>query len=229
MRGHAPAAAQSPSTAPQCVAWPHPARRPAAHRPAPADPTRDRPAHGPSTPPGDRPPNRLLARPHQATRRAAAATPPRPVSGLRSTAGRVPRPPTQPPRRHSSLLSPRTISPTPLDIGFSPNQCPRKLGALYIGFSLNPCPRKLGAPHALVQVRDNADALGDFATLIACVFPSHSCIMVAADAHNDGATRRAFKDQCGALRTALSAVGVALEEPVFTATGSVMFARLTTE
>ena len=83
--------------------------------------------------------------------------------------------------------------------------------------------------YALVQVRDNADALGDFATLIACVFPSHSCIMVAADAHNDGATRRAFKNQCGALRTALSAVGVALEEPVFTATGSVMFARLTTE
>ena len=83
--------------------------------------------------------------------------------------------------------------------------------------------------YALVQVRDNPAALGDFATLIACVFPSHSCIMVAADAHNDGATRRAFKDQYGALRTALSAVGVALEEPVLTAPRSVMFARLKTE
>ena len=83
--------------------------------------------------------------------------------------------------------------------------------------------------YALVQVRDNAAALGDFATLIACVFPSHSCIMVAADAHNNGAIRRAFKGQCGALRTALSEVGVALEERVSTAQGSVMFARLTTE
>ena len=72
LRGHAPATAQSPSTARQCGAWRHPARRPAAHRPAPSDRARDRPAHGPSTPPGDRPPNRLLARPHQATRRAAS-------------------------------------------------------------------------------------------------------------------------------------------------------------
>ena len=60
LRGHAPAAARSPSTARQCGAWPHPARRPAARRPAPSDPAQDRPAHGPSTPPGDRPPHRLL-------------------------------------------------------------------------------------------------------------------------------------------------------------------------
>ena len=83
--------------------------------------------------------------------------------------------------------------------------------------------------YALVQVRGNPTALGDFATLIACVFPSHSCIMAAADAHHNGARRWAFRSQCGALRTALSEAGVALEEPVFTERRSVMFARLTTE
>ena len=127
LRGHAPAAARSPSTAPQCVAWPHPARRPAAHRPA----------HGPSTPPGDRPPNRLLARPHQATCRAAAAAP-RPVSGLRSTAGRAPRPdPTAAP----SALTPVALRApfTHLDLTMAPT-------SVDIGFSLHPCPRKPGAP-----------------------------------------------------------------------------------
>ena len=83
--------------------------------------------------------------------------------------------------------------------------------------------------YALVQVRDNPTALGDFATLIACVFPSHSCILVAADAHNDRATRDAFDDQCDALRTALNEVGVALEDRESTAQGSGMFARLKTE
>ena len=80
-----------------------------------------------------------------------------------------------------------------------------------------------------VQVRDNPAALGDFATLIAGVFPSHSCIMVAADAHNDRAVRKAFRDQCGALGTALNEVGVALEDRMPTARGSVMCARLKTE
>ena len=83
--------------------------------------------------------------------------------------------------------------------------------------------------YALVQVRDNPAALGDFATLIACVFPSHSCILVAADAHNNRATRNIFGDQCGALETALNDAGVVLEGRVSTAQGSVMFARLTME
>ena len=83
--------------------------------------------------------------------------------------------------------------------------------------------------YALVQVRGNPTALGDFATLIARVFPSHSCILVAADAHNDRATRDAFDDQCDALRTALNEVGVALEDRESTALGSVMFARLNRE
>ena len=83
--------------------------------------------------------------------------------------------------------------------------------------------------YALVQVRDNPAALGDFATLISCVFPSHSCIMVAADAHNDRATRDAFHDQCRALETALNATGVALENRLSTAQGSVMFAHVTME
>ena len=83
--------------------------------------------------------------------------------------------------------------------------------------------------YALVQVRDSPTALDDFATLISCVFPSHSCIMVAADAHNDRPTRDAFDDQCRALETALNAVGVTLENRLSTAQGSVMFARLTME
>ncbi len=76
--------------------------------------------------------------------------------------------------------------------------------------------------YALVQVRDNPTALDDFATLISCLFPSHSCIMVAADAHNDRPTRDAFDDQCRAFATALNAVGVALENRLSTAQGSVM-------
>ena len=43
-------------------------------------------------------------------------------------------------RAHAPALprhqGPRTISPTPLDIGFSPNQCPRKLGAYVLVFPL---------------------------------------------------------------------------------------------
>ena len=57
--------------------------------------------------------------------------------------------------------------------------------------------------YALVQVRDKPAALGDFATLIACVFPSHSCILVAADAHDDRARLDAFDDQCDALTPVL--------------------------
>ena len=83
--------------------------------------------------------------------------------------------------------------------------------------------------YALVQVRDNAAALGDFATLIACLFPSHSCIMVAADAYNNHATRDTFVDQCRALETALDEVGVALEDRVLTGLHSIMVARLTME
>lgn len=49
--------------------------------------------------------------------------------------------------------------------------------------------------YALLQVRDNRAALIDFARLIACVFPSRSCIMVAADARNDAATRADFANQ----------------------------------
>ena len=83
--------------------------------------------------------------------------------------------------------------------------------------------------YALVQVRDNPAALEDFATLISCVFPSHSCILVAADAHYDPATRDAFGDQCRALETALNEVEVALENRESTERRSVMFARLTVE
>lgn len=81
--------------------------------------------------------------------------------------------------------------------------------------------------YSLVQVRDNPTALGNFARLIACVFPSHACILVAADAYYDSATRDAFNDQCGALETALDKVGVALEDRDYAPRRSVMFARLT--
>lgn len=83
--------------------------------------------------------------------------------------------------------------------------------------------------YALVQVLDDLTALHDFATLISCVFPSHSCLMVAADAHNDRPTRDAFRDQCRAFETALNEVGVALENRLSTAQRSIMFARLMME
>ena len=83
--------------------------------------------------------------------------------------------------------------------------------------------------YALLQVRDNPAALDEFATVIAGAFPSRSCIMIAADAHNDGATRDAFRGQCRALETALDAAGVVVENRQFTAQGSRMFARLTME
>ena len=113
-RGHAPAAVRSPSTVPQCVAWRHPALRLPVHRPAPSARVRDRPTPAPSTPPADRSPPRLHARPRRVTRRTAAAAP-RPASGSHSTAARAPRPGPQPPlgrrrlrsRRPSSLHPPR--------------------------------------------------------------------------------------------------------------------------
>ena len=83
--------------------------------------------------------------------------------------------------------------------------------------------------YALLQVRDNTAALVDFAALIRCVFPSHSCIVVAADAHNNRERRAAFDDQCRALEAALNEAGVTLEERESPSQGSVMFARLKME
>ena len=97
------------------------------------------------------------------------------------------------------------------------------------GNDLTNCDVVVTFGYALVQVRDNPTALSDFATLISCLFPSHSCIMVAADTHNNRPRRDAFHDQCRALATALDTVGVALKNRLSTAQRSVMFARLTTE
>lgn len=83
--------------------------------------------------------------------------------------------------------------------------------------------------YALLQVCGDPTALTDFSTLIARVFPSHSCIVVAADAHHDRATRDAFDTQCNALSTALNRAGVIVEDGVLTPTRSVMFARLRME
>ena len=83
--------------------------------------------------------------------------------------------------------------------------------------------------YALLQVLDDPAALGSFATVISRVFPTRSCIMVAADAHNDDATRAAFRGQCHAFQTALNDAGIALEDRQFTQRGSVMFARLAME
>ena len=82
--------------------------------------------------------------------------------------------------------------------------------------------------YALVQVREDPDALGDFATLISCLFPSRSCIIVAADAHSR-AGRTAFRAQCGELETALNSAGVTLENRLIPNRGSIMSARLTME
>ena len=82
--------------------------------------------------------------------------------------------------------------------------------------------------YALVQVRDDPVALRRFATLIKCVLPSHSCIIVAADARSTF-ERGAFRDQCRELETALNSVGVALENCLIPTFGSTMSARLTME
>ena len=108
---------------------------------------RSRPATARSrSPPAGRSRRPLPATAPPAIRLAAAAAP-RPASGPRSSAAPAPGAPPHLPRRRRALpvalrapsvpadaftctLLDRTISPTPLDIGFSPNQCPRKLGAL---------------------------------------------------------------------------------------------------
>ena len=83
---------------------------------------------------------------------------PRPVSGLRSTAGRAPRPPTQPPRRRRRLRSPSGLppsAPTQLPSLASTQPCPTSFD---IGLSLNSCPRKLGAPQPLVELLIDTEA-----------------------------------------------------------------------
>ena len=82
--------------------------------------------------------------------------------------------------------------------------------------------------YALVQVREDPDALRDFATLISCLFPSRSCIIVAADAHSH-AGRTVFRDQCRELQTALNSEGVTLVNRRIPTLGSIMSARLTME
>lgn len=82
--------------------------------------------------------------------------------------------------------------------------------------------------YALVQVRDDPAALRDFATLIRCAFPSHSCIIVAADAYSLTG-RASFRYQCGELETALNSVGLVLENRFIPTRRSIMTARLATE
>ena len=82
--------------------------------------------------------------------------------------------------------------------------------------------------YALVQVRNDPAALCDFAALIKCASPSHSCIIVAADSHN-ATGRAAFRAQCRELETALTSLGVTLENCLIPTRGSIMSARLTME
>ena len=68
----------------------------------------------------------------------------------------------------------------------------------------------------------------DTATLIRGLFPSRSCIVVAADAHS-GQRREVFGQQCTAVKDALNKYGVGLEDCWVPSSRSVMFARLNME
>ena len=83
--------------------------------------------------------------------------------------------------------------------------------------------------YALVQVQEDPAALEEFSDLIHCLFPSRSCIVVAADAHYNGKVRNAFDRQCRELETALNEFGIGLEDRVSPVKGSIMFARLNME
>ena len=83
--------------------------------------------------------------------------------------------------------------------------------------------------YALVQVREDPAALEEFADLIHCLFPSRSCIVVAADAHYSSEVRNVFNIQCEELETALNEFGVGLEDRVPPVKGSIMCARLNME
>ncbi len=83
--------------------------------------------------------------------------------------------------------------------------------------------------YALVQVQNDPTALNHFAMLIQYMFPSSSCIVIAADAHS-GLRREAFSSQCRALQAALNEYGVDLEDRrLLPDSRSVMFARLDKE
>ena len=79
--------------------------------------------------------------------------------------------------------------------------------------------------YALVQVRGDPSALKTFAALIRRMFPSRSCIVVAADAYS-GSMRQTFDLQCTELEAALDRSGVGLEDRVSTHMRSIMYARL---
>ena len=83
--------------------------------------------------------------------------------------------------------------------------------------------------YALVQVRNDPAALEVFADTIRRLFPSRSCIVVAADAHHNREMRNAFDSQCNALEAALNKFGVRLEDRESPVQGSIMFARLDME
>lgn len=82
--------------------------------------------------------------------------------------------------------------------------------------------------HALLQVQEDPAALEEFAGLISCLFPSSSCILVAADAHSRQ-KRETFRHQCRALEAVLNKFGVRLEDRESPVQGSIMFARLNME
>ena len=139
----APAAARSPSTAPQCAAWPRPVPRRPAHRPDPSARARDRPEpllpllqaidldpdltrHGVE---------RLAAQQSQHDVPLAARAPPLP---------RPPRPPPQPPRRRHGLRAP--------SVRADPSACITCLDR-----TISPLPWPLDSP--LIRVQENRGAL----------------------------------------------------------------------
>ena len=83
--------------------------------------------------------------------------------------------------------------------------------------------------HVLIQMGDNAVAMGDFAETIRRLFPSHSCIALAVDAYRWEERRQAFRNACERLRIALSGVGVTLEHGTPDYRGSRMSGRLSME
>ena len=83
--------------------------------------------------------------------------------------------------------------------------------------------------HVLIQVKDNPEALRNFAEIINNMFPSKSCNVVAVDAYKYEETRQEFKFACRNLVVALDDTGVNVQKCQVGPTRSWMCARLSNE
>jgi len=80
--------------------------------------------------------------------------------------------------------------------------------------------------YVLIQVKNNKEALQNFAQIILDLFPAKSCILIAVDAYYIESRRQDFRNTCKKLLAALIDAGISAKPKPIGNSGSTMYASL---